>query len=313
MGILFGPVFSRRLGISLGLDIVKAGHCSFDCVYCEAGKTDIKTLDPSGSANAKEVIDNLNNYFAHHKGKIDYLTFSGTGEPTLNPYIGDIIKKIKKKFKIPLCLLTNSSMLSDHDLVSAIAPCDLIMPSLDAISDAVFHRINRPIPGVYTELILIGLKKLITIAKGRVIIEIMLVKGINDNDNELSRLSDTINKLQPHGVVLNTVYRPPATNVQGLEEEELKAIGQKYFKNYLYEFEEKKINYDELPEYYPNDIKFKKMISIRSATLDELSIMLLKSKKETYSYIQELSAVDSRYYITEHNGIVRLHYDFEKQ
>lgn len=312
MGILFGPVFSRRLGISLGLDIVKAGHCSYDCLYCEAGKTQFKTLDPSGCATAQEIIDNLNIYFSHHKGKIDYLTFSGTGEPTLNPYIGEIIKKIKKKFKIPLCLLTNSSMLSDHDLVSAIAPCDIIMPSLDAVSDKIFHQINRPHPGVYIELILIGLKKLIQIAKGKVIIEIMLVKGINDNEEELSRLSETIEKLQPHGVVLNTVYRPPATQVQGLDENRLHEIGETYFKNFLYEFEEKTLDYNELPEYYSNDIKFKKMINIRSATLEELAIMLRKSKNEAYSYIQELSSSDNRYYISEHNGIIRLHYDFEK-
>jgi wyosine [tRNA(Phe)-imidazoG37] synthetase (radical SAM superfamily) len=312
MSILFGPVLSRRLGVSLGIDIVKDGYCSYDCLYCEAGKTKCKTLDPSGAAGVKEVIENIEIYLSKNKNKIDYLTLSGTGEPTLNADIGRIIKKIKKKFKIPICLLTNSSMLSDHSLVKDISICDLIFPSLDAVSKDVFIKLNRPAPGVYTELILIGLKKLIEIAKGKVIIEILLVKGINDTKNELELLSKTVKELNPHGVDLNTVYRNPALNVEGVGDDELKEIGDKYFKDYLYTFEGKKILPDKIPDYNPNDVKFKKMLAIRGADIKDLSLMFKTDRSNIIKLINELTLNDNRYYTTEFSDILRLHYDFEK-
>ena len=312
MSILFGPVLSRRLGVSLGIDIVKDSHCSFDCLYCEAGRTKYKTLDPAGSVGVDEVIENLSVYLSKNKNKIDYLTFSGTGEPTLNPDIGKIIKKIKKKFKLPVCLLTNSSMLSDHHLVEDISICDLIFPSLDAVSKDVFIKLNRPAPGVYMELMLIGLKKLIKITKGKVIVEILLVKGINDTKEELELLSKTIKELNPHGVDLNTVYRNPALNVDGLSYEALKEIGEKYFSDYLYTFEEKKIPLDKIPEYNPNDVKFKKMLAIRGASVKDLGIMFKLQDRDTIKLINELTLNDKRYYTTEYSDVLRLHYDFEK-
>ncbi len=309
MGILFGPVFSRRLGVSLGIDIVQDRHCSFDCIYCEAGKTRVKTLEPCGKATPKDVIDVLEYYFSNHDKKfIDYLTFSGTGEPTLNPYIGEIIKRIKKKYKIPLCLLTNSSLLWDHNLIKKVAKCDLIMASLDAISDDVFYKINRPLPGTYIEYVLIGLKKLVKITKGKVIIEIMLVKGINDTPGELEKLSNAVKDINPHGVFLNTVDRPPVDNVTGLTKQELEQIREKYFAGYDYK-PEKTIDINNLPEYHPNDIKFKKLVMIRGASIKELAVMFKKNEKETLKMVERLCDSDKRYYTTNYKGIVRLHYD----
>ncbi len=313
MGILFGPVFSRRLGVSLGIDIVQDWHCSYDCIYCESGKTKVKTLDPAGKATPEDVIDVLNYYFStHDKKSIDYLTFSGTGEPTLNPYIGEIITQIKKKFKIPLCLLTNSSLLWDHNLIKKIAKCDMVMASLDAISDEVFYKINRPLPGTYIEYVLIGLKKLVKISKGKIIIEIMLVKGVNDIPDELTKLSQAVKDINPHGVFLNTVDRPPAENVMGLTSEKLDEIHGKYFKGYDFK-PEKKTDIKKLPVFHPNDIKFKKLVMIRGVSVKELSIMFKKNQKETLKIIDRLTSHDSRYYTTKYEGIVRLHYDPEIQ
>ena len=141
---LFGPVPSRRLGMSLGVDLVPKKVCSLDCVYCEVGKTTKLTLDRKEYIKLEKVKEELTHYFNHYPDP-DYITFSGSGEPTLNIYIGEILQFIKQnRPEIPVAVLTNGTLLYDKNVREAIINADVVLPSLDAATEDTFKKINRP-------------------------------------------------------------------------------------------------------------------------------------------------------------------------
>jgi wyosine [tRNA(Phe)-imidazoG37] synthetase (radical SAM superfamily) len=141
---LFGPVPSRRLGMSLGIDLIPKKVCSLNCVYCEVGKTTNLTTDRLEYVNYDSVIAELEKFMSNNP-KIDYFTFSGSGEPTLNCRIGDVLKFIKVKYpKIKTAILTNGTLLYNKNLREELLDADVILPSLDAASKNVFRKINRP-------------------------------------------------------------------------------------------------------------------------------------------------------------------------
>ena len=141
---LFGPVPSRRLGISLGVDLVPRKVCSLDCVYCEVGKTTRRTLQRKEYIPVNKVKEELIDYFKNNPAP-DYITFSGSGEPTLNICFGEILHFIKqKKPDIPVAVLTNGTLLNDKNVREALLDADIVMPSLDAATEYVFQKINRP-------------------------------------------------------------------------------------------------------------------------------------------------------------------------
>ncbi len=141
---LFGPVPSRRLGMSLGVDLVPKKVCSLNCVYCEVGRTTTLTIDRKEYIKYSEVMEELTNYFNNNPDP-DYITFSGYGEPTLNIRIGDIIQFIKQnKPDIPIAILTNGTLLYDKKVREELMDADVVLPSLDAATEKVFLKINRP-------------------------------------------------------------------------------------------------------------------------------------------------------------------------
>jgi len=155
---VFGPVASRRLGISLGVDIIPFKTCSFDCIYCECGKTTHITLERKKFVDPGKVLEEIKNAINPElHPRIDYITFSGAGEPTLNNDIGHIITSIKSFTTIPVAVLTNGALLYMKEVREDISNADLVLPSLDAATPAIFSTINHPHPELDIQTVINGL------------------------------------------------------------------------------------------------------------------------------------------------------------
>lgn len=206
--ILFGPVPSRRLGRSLGVDLVPPKTCTLDCVYCECGATTNQTIQRKEYVPSRSVLEELGRYL-DASPELDYITFSGSGEPTLSSTLGKTISYLKANYPgYNVALLTNSTLLHDPQVRTEISACDLILPSLDAVSQDVFEKINRPIPGFDCSLVLQGLESLAKEFKGKLWIEVFIVGGINDTESELGLLKEALAGITPSRVQINTLDRP---------------------------------------------------------------------------------------------------------
>ncbi len=207
---IFGPVPSRRLGLSLGVDLVYHKVCTLDCVYCECGPTTDLTLERKAYVPFEEVKAELDHYFENHSDP-DYVTFSGSGEPTLSPDIGRIIEFIKEKRPdIRVAVLTNATLMSDPEVRKDLERADLVMPSLDAVTPATFEKINRPSDPLDIQKIIDGLKAFAGSFKGKIWLEVFILPGINDTKEELETLGKIIRDINPDRVQLNTLDRPGA-------------------------------------------------------------------------------------------------------
>ncbi len=221
MNHIFGPVPSRRLGFSLGIDIIPAKTCTFSCIYCQLGPTPAVTITRRPYVPAGVIISEVSQRLKE-KDRIDFLTFSGSGEPTLNSNLGRMIKGLKEVTSIPVAVITNSSLLYLSDVRWDLEKADVVLPSLDAVSEETFQRINRPHPKISASLIIKGLKNFSRQYSGKIWLEIMLVKGINDSPAELTKFKKVIGTLKVDKVQLNTVVRPPAeSNALPLNREEM--------------------------------------------------------------------------------------------
>ncbi len=209
MKYVFGPVHSRRLGLSLGIDPVQDKTCTLDCVYCQLGATCLKTFKRGLYAPAREVLDEVRAVIESGK-EIDYITFSGTGEPTLNIELGTMISGIKAMSAVPVAVITNSTFIHLDEVRADLIQADLVIPSIDAVNQQVFERINRPHPNINLENMLKGLETFSHAYTGNLWVEVMLVRGINDTMEELQALTDYLNRLNCEKIQINTVTRPPA-------------------------------------------------------------------------------------------------------
>jgi len=205
---LFGPVPSRRLGRSLGIDLVPQKTCAFDCVYCECGQTTNLTCERREYVPTDRVIAELDDYLATAPD-LDYVTFAGSGEPTLHTGIGDIIAFIKDRYpRYRVAVLTGSALLADPAVRAALIRADLVVPSLDAISEEVFLKLNRPSPGITAGRVLAGLTAFSREFPGEVWLEVFIVPGQNDTEEELLLLKDAVAAIGPDRVQVNTLDRP---------------------------------------------------------------------------------------------------------
>ncbi|MFH1076626.1 MAG: radical SAM protein [Pseudomonadota bacterium] len=208
MKYLFGPVPSRRIGISLGIDFFSQKTCTYDCVYCECGKTSHLSLTRKEYAPFEALASELNAYL-DARPLLDYITFSGSGEPTLYSRIGEVVTFIKKKHpSYKICVITNGSLLYLEQVRSEIKDADLIIPSLDAVSHEAFVKINRPHPGLAVETIVQGLVSLGKEYKGHLWLEIFIIPGVNDTRSELDRFKIVLDIVKPEKVQLNILDRP---------------------------------------------------------------------------------------------------------
>jgi wyosine [tRNA(Phe)-imidazoG37] synthetase (radical SAM superfamily) len=269
MKYIFGPVFSRRLGLSLGVDLLPEKVCTFDCVYCECGRTVIKTDEIKEWVPADEVIKEIREYLEGNSS-IDFITITGSGEPTLHSKIGYIIEEIKKITSIPVAVLTNGSLLWKKEIRASLKKADVILPSLNAISEKSFRAVNRPYPYLIPHRIIEGLIALRKEYSGKIWLEIVFVKGINDSEEEILKLKEVIEKINPDKIHLNTVVRPPSENwAKPLTFEEMEKIkeilGERAEIVMPRESKEKKIEDDDLEE------KILEMAKRRPLTFEELS------------------------------------------
>jgi len=290
---LFGPVPSRRLGVSLGIDLVPYKTCSYDCVYCECGKTTNLTFNRKEYVPTDEIIKELNN-FLQSNPELDYITFSGSGEPTLHTGIGIIAKFLKSNYpQYKIALLTNGSLLYDEEVQDAIMNIDLIMPSFDAFSDKVISKINRPAPKFNREKYIEGFKEFFAKYSGKVKVEVFVAKGVNDCREEIEKIDEFLGDFNVDAIQLNTLDRPGTEDwVKPVSRNELEQI-RKYFKKntvkIIAKFHSRKQS-----KAYSSGIKAKILdtISRRPCTAQDLCNVLGLHINEINKYLDMLSEED---------------------
>ncbi|MFW5700364.1 MAG: radical SAM protein [Cyclobacteriaceae bacterium] len=205
---LFGPVPSRRLGMSLGIDLIPKKVCSLNCVYCEVGETTKLTVGRMEYVKYDKVISELKQFMSNNP-KIDYITFSGSGEPTLNSRIGEVLNYVKKNYpSIKTAVLTNGTLFYNQQLRTELLQADVILPSLDAASQPAFEKINRPDSTLKVETYIQGLIDLRKEYNGKIWLEIFLLKNYNDSKEELDLLKRAVLQINPDIIQLNTLDRP---------------------------------------------------------------------------------------------------------
>jgi wyosine [tRNA(Phe)-imidazoG37] synthetase (radical SAM superfamily) len=207
---LYGPVPSRRLGRSLGIDLVPHKVCSYDCIYCQIGETTEKTLLREEYIPSQEVLGELKTFLSKNGSSVDHISLSGSGEPTLHSKIRLVIEGIKEMTLIPVAVLTNGSLLYEEEVRKDLIGADIVLPSLDAASSETFMRINRPYKGLSVEKVIEGMVEFRKGYKGQIWLEILFCKGVNDSRSELLQMKKAVDRIQPDLIHLNTVVRPPS-------------------------------------------------------------------------------------------------------
>ena len=205
---LFGPVPSRRLGMSLGIDLVPHKVCTLNCIYCECGRTTKLTLERNEYVPYDAVVKELQHYLTNNPVP-DYITFSGSGEPTLNSRIGDVLQFIKSNYpNIPVAVLTNGTLFYQKQVRTELLNADVVLPSLDAASDLSFRKINRPFHKLNINEYIKGLVDFRKEYSGKIWLEVLILPGYNDNPKDLQLLKEAFEKIKPDSIQLNTLDRP---------------------------------------------------------------------------------------------------------
>lgn len=288
---IYGPVPSRRLGYSLGIDTIPFKTCPFNCIYCQLGKTTLQTERRKRYIPANEIFAELKN-FLKNKIHIDHITFSGSGEPTLNREIGNLIKKIKKITDIPIAVITDSSLLYKPEVRKALLSADVVLPTLTTAKNKTFKLIHRPLSHITIKRIIDGLAKFRKIYKGEIWLEVMMLKGINDTEEELKGLKTAIDRIKPDRIQLNTVVRPPSEySARPLGLQELRRIKKFFGENceIVAEFRKQKniLNFNRKGQIILQYLKrrpatamdMSRSLGISNKTLLKYLSQLLKSKK----------------------------------
>lgn len=296
---IFGPVPSRRLGYSLGVDIVPFKVCTEDCIYCQIGRTTDKTVERKEYAPIEEVFTQLKEKL--NKGvQADYITLSGSGEPTLNSRIGELIDKIKSVTDIPVALITNGSTFCDPGVRKECSRADLILPSLDAASQPVFEQINRPKFGMDIQNIIQGLIDLRKEFAGNIWLEVFIVEGINTSEEQVELLKEAIEKINPDKVQLNTAVRPTAeSDIIRISEDKLNSIAEKigYKAEVIADFSRAKLT----KEQKKNADDVLTMLQRRPCSLEDISAGLGIHPNHALKFVEQLLA-DGRVEKENKNG-----------
>jgi wyosine [tRNA(Phe)-imidazoG37] synthetase (radical SAM superfamily) len=276
------------LGRSVGIDLVPHKICTYDCIYCQIGKTTQKTLVRKEYVPVMEVIEEVDFFLKEETSSIDYLSLSGSGEPTLHSKIRLVIEGIKGITSIPIAVITNGSLLYLEEVRQDLLYADVVLPSLDAVSSEAFLKMNRPDEGLSAERLVEGLVQFRKIYKGQIWLEILFCRGINDSQDELIRMKETIDRIQPDQIHINTVVRPPsekwATPLNQKEMEEIQAFfGEKA--SIISEFDR------HLPLLLERDIKEEvlEILKRRPLSLSDLSKGMGIPQNELDKYIEPLT------------------------
>lgn len=295
----YGPVPSRRLGFSLGIDIMPFKHCTFDCIYCQLGRTSNKTIERAEYTPADDIVAEIKQVLME-KTRIDYLTFSGSGEPTLHSRIGYIITAIKQFTKIPVAVLTNGSLLTLTDVREDLHQADVVAPTLCGTTDEIVQSIHQPAAGITAEKIISGLIDFRAGYRGQLWLEVMLIRGVNDADDQIEKLNACIRKIAPDKIHLNTVVRPPSDkNARPVPPERLRVIkkmlGDKC--EIIADFKEQ-VAAGHGKEHYQEIID---IIKRRPVTLEDIVRVTGLHNQEILKYLGQLVS-ENRIRYTEHHG-----------
>jgi len=222
--IIFGPLNSRRFGMSLGIDLSPSHkQCNFDCLYCELAPA--ATVDKQADTITVEAI--ITELKKHLDEKIDVITLTANGEPTLYPYLDKLIEEINKiKGNTQTLILTNSATLIDEKIYNSLLKLDQVKLSLDAVSADIFKKIDRPHATIKIDEIVEKVKTFSQEYKGKLFIEILFVHGLNDTKEEVAKLNDVLLSINATRIDLGTIDRPPAYPVMGISYKELHELSQ---------------------------------------------------------------------------------------
>jgi len=207
---IFGPVLSRRLGLSLGIDLVPFKTCTYDCAYCECGHTTSKTVTRQHFFPAEDIMTELRTALAA-RPHLDSITLAGSGEPTLARSLGPVIAFVKREFsEYPLSVLTNGSLLTDPGVCEELLPADRVIPTLTTACQKTFEQIHNPHPSLTIDAIIRGMEKFRARYRGALWLEVFVIPGLNTTEEELTGIRAAIDHIDPDLVQLNTLDRPPA-------------------------------------------------------------------------------------------------------
>ncbi|NVM52667.1 MAG: radical SAM protein [Candidatus Helarchaeota archaeon] len=211
MKFVYGPVPSRRLGRSLGVDTIPPKTCNFSCVYCQLGRTTTFINERKDFFPREDILQEIQErIILIGIENIDYVTFVGDGEPTLCRSLGWLLKQVKAEFSIPVAVITNGAHLYSEDVREELCIPDVILPSLDAGFSETFKKVNRPHPSIQFKTMIDGMIKFRSIFSGQIWMEYMAVKGLNDTFDELQQIHKHLKKISPDRVYVNVPIRPPA-------------------------------------------------------------------------------------------------------
>ncbi|MFH1349692.1 MAG: radical SAM protein [Pseudomonadota bacterium] len=224
---VFGPVPSRRLGLSLGVDLVPAKTCTYDCLYCQVGRTTCKTVETRPYVPIQDVLNELEQKL--EKIRPDTITLAGSGEPTLHSQIDRVISFIKDITDTRIAILTNGSLLWKEEVRHRVSGAHILLPTLTTAFPGTYSTIHRPHTDLNLDMIIEGYKRLRQTYKGLLFLEVVLLTGFNDSEREIEELKGVIEQISPEKIQLNTVVRPPADSIaKALDRERLEEI-----KNFL--------------------------------------------------------------------------------
>ena len=221
---LFGPVPSRRLGRSLGIDVTPFKTCSFDCLFCQCGGTTQHVSKRAEFVPFEEVCEELERWLSDD-GAADVITFAGSGEPTLYSRLGDLIDFIQARTQIPVIVLTNGTLLNQPDVRIETAEADIVKVSLSAWDEPSYQRVNRPAPELTFASLLEGEHAFRSMFHGQLWLEVFLMAGINDAPDQVQQIAALVTKIAPDTIHLNTAVRPPA-------EKEVQPVSKKVLEQY---------------------------------------------------------------------------------
>jgi wyosine [tRNA(Phe)-imidazoG37] synthetase (radical SAM superfamily) len=298
---LYGPVPSRRLGLSLGVDIVPFKVCTLDCIYCQLGGTSEKTIERREHVPPEVILADLKDRLAQGL-QADFITISGSGEPTLNSHLGKIIDGIKKITNIPVAILTNGTLLHRQDVRADCAKADVVLPSLDAGDEQTFQKIDRPHKDISIENLISGLCIFRNEFAGQIWLEVFFVEGLNTGTEQIAKIKAAIERIRPDKIQLNSAVRPTAEpGVKRLDAGKLQVIAE--------ELGEKcEVVADASPAQLGRDVECKaenllSMLKRRPCSLNDICSALAISRNEALKYIthfQQQGLIHSE----EKNGII---------
>ena len=206
---VYGPVPSRRLGLSLGVDLLPHKTCTLNCVYCQLGPTNALTVERRAYVPIERVVAEVASAL-RERPTPDFITISGSGEPTLHSGLGELIDGLRSVTHLPIAIITNGTLLWVPEVRAACAKADVVLPSLDAGDDRAFARVNRPHPDITFERLVSGLKAFRQEYEGQIWLEVFIVKGVTDTPEAVQKIADIVKEISPDRVQLNTALRPTA-------------------------------------------------------------------------------------------------------